>query len=110
MADNRKLHRVLAPYVTLKLRDANGAWVLQGFYKDAVLDYDLEEETLKRHIDEGMVAEVGEPTPAIDPDKVRDGEMVVGSPGGPVLTDMAQHPVTDSPALSDRPKPAPPKK
>jgi hypothetical protein len=53
---------------------------------------------------------VGEPAPAIDPDKVRDGEMVVGSPGGPVLTDMAQHPVTDSPALSDRPKPAPPKK
>lgn len=110
MTDNkRKLYRVLAPYVTLKVRDSNGAWVLQGFYRDAVLDYELEPETLNRHLEDGMVADVDEPAPAIDPDKVRDGEMIVSSPGGPVLTNMAQQPVTDSPALKS-PKPAPPKK
>lgn len=60
MADSKKQYVVTAPYVTLHCVDANGAPVIVGFYKDALVPAGVTAESLKHHLDGGMVAEVGE--------------------------------------------------
>jgi hypothetical protein len=47
-------YRVVAPYVTLKVKDAAGADVLVGFYEGAIVS-DVEEESLKHHLDGEML-------------------------------------------------------
>jgi hypothetical protein len=65
-------YRVDAPYVTFKVRDQAGAWVLTGYYAGAVVAGEtVEPDSLRHHVDGGMVAEVenaavpaaAEPTP-----------------------------------------------
>jgi hypothetical protein len=51
---------VTAPYVTLLVTDANGAPVIRGFYKGAVVPAGVDEGSLLHHLDCGMVAEVVE--------------------------------------------------
>ena len=69
-------YRVTAPYVTLKVRDQAGAWVLAGFYEGAVVS-GVDEASLRHHLDGGMVEKVEdvaaepavvvtEPTPEAD--------------------------------------------
>lgn len=55
-------YRVTAPYVTLKVRDHFGAWVLSGFHDGAVVS-DVDPVSLRHHLDNGMVEEVGSPDP-----------------------------------------------
>lgn len=50
--------RVLAPYVTLKVKDANGQEVVQGFYRDAVIPDPVEGDSLKKHLRTKMVEKV----------------------------------------------------
>lgn len=50
-------YRVIAPYVTLKVTDANGAAVVVGFYKDAVVS-NADAESIQHHLDSGMVEKV----------------------------------------------------
>jgi hypothetical protein len=56
---------VTAPYVTPKVRDnVDGGWVYRGFYKDAVLRSEqIEPESLRHHLDGGMLAEREQPAP-----------------------------------------------
>jgi hypothetical protein len=56
-------YRVTAPYVTLKVRDQAGAWVLTGFYDGAVVS-GIDEASLRHHLDNGMLVEVEQPAPA----------------------------------------------
>ena len=58
--------RVTAPFVTLPVKDANGATVVQGFYKD-MLAHNVEQESLERHLRKGMVEEVSDTPAAPEP-------------------------------------------
>jgi len=58
---------VTAPYVTLKVKDANGAWVLRGVYRDAQFaEADIDPESLQHHLDSGLVEAVEQPKPAAE--------------------------------------------
>jgi hypothetical protein len=46
---------VKAPYVTLKVEDANGAEVVQGFYAGAVVTNAVSGDELDRHLRKGLV-------------------------------------------------------
>lgn len=50
-------YRVVAPYVTLKVKDPTGADVLIGFYEGAVVS-EVDEDSLKSHLDGGMLEKV----------------------------------------------------
>lgn len=50
-------YRVVAPYVTLKVKDAAGADVLVGFYEGAIVS-DVAEDSLKSHLDGEMLEKV----------------------------------------------------
>lgn len=56
------MYRVVAPLVYLKVPDVAGAYVSYTFYKDAVVPGGVEEESLKHHLDLGMVEEVAAPS------------------------------------------------
>lgn len=60
-------YQVTAPYVTLKVRDQAGAWVLTGFYENAVVS-GVDEASLRHHLDNGMVVEVAQPAPEPPPE------------------------------------------
>jgi hypothetical protein len=66
-------YRVTAPYVTLKVKDQAGSWVLSGFYEGAVVS-NVEPESLRHHLDTGLVEKVAEseapeaPAPEVAPD------------------------------------------
>ena len=47
-------YRVVAPYVTLKVKDAAGAEVLVGFYEGAIVS-DVDPDLLKNHLDRGLL-------------------------------------------------------
>lgn len=55
-------YRVVAPYVTLKVRDQAGAQVLTGFYEGAVVS-DVDANSLRHHLDNGLVEMVEEAAP-----------------------------------------------
>jgi len=60
-------YRVVAPYVTLKVKDTNGKDVIVGYYDGAVVtDDQVDAESLKHHLDSGMVEKV-EDAPAEAP-------------------------------------------
>lgn len=59
MADNAQ-YVVLAPYVTLKVKDQAGADVLVGYYKGAVVE-NVDRDSLRHHLDNGLIAKFGEP-------------------------------------------------
>lgn len=48
-------YKVLAPYVTLKVKDRNGGWMLLGFYAGAPVPDDVEPDSLKHHLDDGLI-------------------------------------------------------
>lgn len=50
---------VKAPYVTLQVKDTNGATVLQGYYEGAVVQDPVKGESLDKHIRTEMVVEAG---------------------------------------------------
>jgi hypothetical protein len=50
-------YRVIAPYVTLKVKDPTGGAVMLGFYQGAVVS-DVDEESLKHHLDGGFIEKV----------------------------------------------------
>lgn len=52
------LIRVVAPYVTLKVKDQGGKDVIAGFYEGAVLSQTIDPESLRHHLESGMVVEV----------------------------------------------------
>ena len=52
-------YRVVAPYVTLPVKDAAGGDVRREFYDGAIVSAaDVDEESLKRHLDKGMLEKV----------------------------------------------------
>jgi hypothetical protein len=47
-----KLVRVNAPFVNLKVRDANGAWVVQGMYEGGTVPKDnVDPDSLAHHLE-----------------------------------------------------------
>lgn len=57
MADKQIV--VTAPYVTLRTRDALGAWVVTGAYEGGrFAESDVHEDSLRHHLDSGLVAYV----------------------------------------------------
>lgn len=54
--------RVVAPYVTLRVKALSGVEVVQGYYAGAVLDA-AEGEILDRHLSSGMVEEIAQVQP-----------------------------------------------
>lgn len=71
-----KFVRVTAPYVTLKARDAAGAWVIKGMYKGGVLPAeDVDPDSLAHHLDSEMVetySAAPPPEPAPEPEKAEE--------------------------------------
>lgn len=65
------MYRVTAPLVYLKVPDVAGSYVSYTFYKDAVVPANVEDESLKRHLDMGMVEEVAETSTTEDDDTPR---------------------------------------
>lgn len=66
---------VTAPYVTVKIPDPLvGGWTMRGFYKGAPLPDDVDAESLRHHVDGGMVEAVGTPDVAPVPEVRADAE------------------------------------
>ena len=54
-------YKVVAPYVTLRVKDQSGGTVVTGFYAGAVLDADqVDEASLQHHLDGGLLVEEGD--------------------------------------------------
>lgn len=51
-------YRVVAEYVTLKVKDQNGVFVIVGFYKGGIVSAEIEKDSLEHHLDQGMLEEV----------------------------------------------------
>lgn len=51
-------YKVVAPYVTLKVKDVTGSPVVQGYYAGAVVDA-VDEDQAKAQADAGLLEEVG---------------------------------------------------
>lgn len=53
---------VTAPYVTLKVKDSNGAWVLRGVYKGGQFaEGDIDPDSLQHHLDSDLMEPVDKP-------------------------------------------------
>lgn len=61
-------YTVVAPYVTVKVRDVTGKWNLHGFYAGAPLPADCDQDDLDRLTRKGMLAKA-EPAPEPEPAK-----------------------------------------
>lgn len=63
-------YKVLAPYVTLKVKDVAGSSVIQGYYAGAIVDAD-DDEQAKAQADAGLLEKVdaptAEPAPEVEP-------------------------------------------
>lgn len=63
----RGAYIVTVPYVTLKVKDTNGVFVLRGFYAGAEIQADdVEAESLRHHVDGGMMAKADSAEAAAD--------------------------------------------
>lgn len=51
-------YKVLAPYVTLRVKDFNGQTVVQGFYEGAVVSDPVEDASLDKHVRTKLVEKV----------------------------------------------------
>lgn len=59
-------YKVVAPYVTLRVKDANGQTVVQGFYVEGLVQDPVPGDVLDKHIRTGLIEEVGQPEPELD--------------------------------------------
>lgn len=50
--------KVLAPYVTLKVKDIAGQNVVQGFYRDGLVQNPVEDEAFEKHVRTKLIEEV----------------------------------------------------
>lgn len=67
-----KSYVVTAPYVTLVTATPQGRRLV-GFYRDAPVPGDVDQGVIDRHVEAGMIAEVGkEPEPAPSPAQQAD--------------------------------------
>lgn len=56
-----KTYKVVAPYVTLRVKDQAGGTVITGFYAGATLDADqVDEASLQHHLDGDLMVEEGD--------------------------------------------------
>ena len=53
-----KSYQVVAPYVTLKVKDQVGSFVVTGYYAGGVVGAEIDAESLQHHLDSGMLREV----------------------------------------------------
>lgn len=60
-------YKVLAPFVTLKVKDANGQTVVQGYYADGVVQNPIEGDTLDKHVRTGLIEPVEDVEPESEP-------------------------------------------
>lgn len=96
-----KFLRVTAPYVTLKLRDSAGAWVVTGVYKGGVFPFDdVEAESRDHHIESGLAEAF---TAAADGDEPKPGAAQNPPPAPETVEDQ-------QPAEAETPKKAGAKK
>jgi hypothetical protein len=51
-------YKVLAPYVTLKVKDVVGSDVVQGFYADAVVPDPVDNDNFQKHVRNGWIEKV----------------------------------------------------
>lgn len=65
------MYRVVAPYVTLKVKDPAGSPVIKGFYEGAIVPDSADEENLQSLLT-GEMVEMVEEEPAQDPSPVFD--------------------------------------
>ena len=69
-----KTYKIVAPYVVLRVVQPTGGHVDTGFYKGAVVDLELEEVSLKHHLDEGLILdESAKEAKLFAPDSTPDG-------------------------------------
>jgi len=70
-------YKVLAPFVTLKVKDANGQTVVQGYYLDGVVQDPIEDEQFDKHVRNGWLEEADAPASEPEPEQpvtvVEDG-------------------------------------
>jgi hypothetical protein len=67
--------RVVAPYVTMKIKQQTGGVVISGFYKHAVVQAeDVDPADRKRLTEKGMLEDVVEPEPEPAPEPVKEPE------------------------------------
>jgi len=55
--------QVEAPYVTLKVKDFNGATVVQGYYLGGVVNDPIEDAQFEKHVRTGLIKEFVPPEP-----------------------------------------------
>lgn len=80
-------YRVIAPYVTLRVKDVSGAPVLLGFYQGAVVE-NVDAESLRHHLEDGLL------------EKLDSEDAIYDETVGPVGA-MAPTPLSDLP-LAER--------
>ena len=69
-----KAYKIVAPYVVLRVVQPTGGHVDTGFYKGAVVEFELEEASLKHHLDEGLILdESAKEAKLVAPDSTPDG-------------------------------------
>lgn len=54
-------YKVLAPYVTAKVKDVSGQSVVLGYYRDGLIQDPVDAEHIKALVDLGMVEESSQP-------------------------------------------------
>lgn len=76
--------KVVAPYVTLKVKDVAGSDVVQGFYAGAVVPDPVDGDSLQKHLRTGMVEAVDAPVdaPVAEPEPVVEEAPVLERPAG----------------------------
>lgn len=60
-------YKVLAPYVTTKVKDVNGQDVMLGYYRDGLIENPVDQKHVDALVELGMVAKAGEPAVEDDP-------------------------------------------
>ena len=54
-------YRVLAPFVTLKVKDANGQTVVQGYYAEGLVQDPVEDVAFEKHVRTRLIVKVEVP-------------------------------------------------
>lgn len=81
---------VIAPYVTLKMKDQVGGFVVRGFNEGGVVKAeDIDEANLRHHLETGLIAPLGS-----------DAAKFAGPAGTPKPGEPPNVPVTEQPVLS----------
>jgi hypothetical protein len=81
---------VIAPYVTLKIKDQAGGFVVRGLNEGGTVKAeDIDEDNLRHHLETGLIAPVGS-----------DAAMYAGPAGTPKPGEPPNVPVTEQPVVS----------